>query len=402
MTKKQILNGATLGLAILGASALAAPSRADSAPDKTGLGEAKTVQVHEIFYVGAKDGKPTPFFDIQTEIARPDKIHATVKPLARAGKTSLYVDDGRKEYEYNGFTNQYETVAPSATGHSMSQLRDMAGIELILTGEQEVAPGQNFNGVHTQETLDGKPMDLTTETSTPRKLDDGKELSYLVKVWRDAKTGLPYRRTIEMVTDGKAAPYLQLDFSDWQIGEKIAPAEFAWTPPAGAEAYKEPELLALGSAAPDFTANAPDGTPVTLSSLKGKTVILDFWATWCGPCQHSMPHLEKVYDAVKDQNVAVLAVCVWDEKAAYDKWITAKKDTYTFPTAFDPAGRGAKNIAGGIYKVTGIPTQYVIDKDGKIAAAYSGYSDGDTRLETALGKLGVTVPEEKKAASAKP
>ncbi len=159
---------------------------------------------------------------------------------------------------------------------------------------------------------------------------------------------------------------------------------------AQAEAHR-PKLLPAGTPAPDFAAVAPDGTMVHLSDFKGKPVVLDFWSTWCGPCQMSMPHLEKVYERVKDKGVAVLGVCVWDDKTAYTQWVKNKAGVYTFPTAYDPAGRAPSSIAGSLYHVSGIPTQYVIDKDGNVAAANVGYDESDHRLEAALTKLGVAV-----------
>ena len=193
-----------------------------------------------------------------------------------------------------------------------------------------------------------------------------------------------------------------------KINAPLTTASFKFTLPPSAVAAKSTAiaappagtpLLAARTPAPDFAATAPDGSLVHLSDYKGKTVVLDFWSTWCGPCQMSMPHLEKVYQAVKGQNVAVLGVCVWDEKPAYDKWVTAKKDTYHFPTAFDPAGRGKKSIASDLYHVSGIPTQYVIDKDGKIAASTVGYDEKGTDLEDALKRQGVVMPEAKTAAA---
>jgi thiol-disulfide isomerase/thioredoxin/outer membrane lipoprotein-sorting protein len=179
-----------------------------------------------------------------------------------------------------------------------------------------------------------------------------------------------------------------------KINPKITAKHFAYTPPASAhQPPPPPTVLANGSVAPDFLATTPDGKEVHLSDFKGKPIVLDFWATWCGPCKASMPHLNNVYKQVKDKDVVVLAVCVLDNKDAYDKWVADNKTTYEFPTLFDPAGTNDNNIAAKLYKVSGIPTQFVIDKDGKIAASSIGYGgEQDHRLEAALSKLGVELP----------
>ena len=151
-------------------------------------------------------------------------------------------------------------------------------------------------------------------------------------------------------------------------------------------------MLAEGAVAPDFKVDGPGGETISLSKYRGQVVILDFWSTWCGPCQRSLPHVEKVFQAVKGQPVVVLAVCVFDDRENYDKWLPENKDKYHFQFAFDPAAHeDDKSIAHQLYKTDSIPATYVIDKDGKVAAAIGGFAEGDRRIEDALKKLGVSI-----------
>jgi len=161
-------------------------------------------------------------------------------------------------------------------------------------------------------------------------------------------------------------------------------------PAAVLAADAEAGLLAPGTPAPDFTVEAWGGGQTKLSDYKGQVVVLDFWASWCPPCRASMPHLQKVHQAVKDQKVAVLALCVLDTRQGYEEWMNDNHGKYTFDFAYDPAGRKPNSIASKSYKVAGIPTTYIIDKDGKVAASVEGFSgEEDRRIEDALAKLGV-------------
>lgn len=136
----------------------------------------------------------------------------------------------------------------------------------------------------------------------------------------------------------------------------------------------------VGAKAPNFSLPDADGKSISLSSLKGKVVLLDFWASWCRPCRVSNKELLPVYDKYKAKNFEILGVSVDERKGA---WINAvKSDKITWLQVLDPeAARGSKVMQ--TWNIQFIPSTFLLDKNGVVVAI----GPGKEELESWLKKL---------------
>lgn len=123
-------------------------------------------------------------------------------------------------------------------------------------------------------------------------------------------------------------------------------------------------VVEVGELAPDLSATSPDGKTYKLSDLKGKVVLLDFWASWCRPCRAENPNVVKVYEKYKDKGFTVFSVSLDQSK---DRWVNAiKQDKLTWEYHISDL-KGWQSQPASVYKVRSIPAAYIIDKDGVIA-----------------------------------
>jgi peroxiredoxin len=130
--------------------------------------------------------------------------------------------------------------------------------------------------------------------------------------------------------------------------------------------------LAEGSAAPAFRLPALAGGDLELRSLRGRVVVLNFWATWCPPCVGEMPSLERLHKALGGEGVAVVGVSVDEDEAVLRRFVDQHK--LTFALLRDPGGP----IASGQYHTTGYPETFVLDAQGVVREHYVGPADWAT------------------------
>lgn len=122
--------------------------------------------------------------------------------------------------------------------------------------------------------------------------------------------------------------------------------------------------VSVGALAPDISLSDTTGTPVALSSLRGKYVLLDFWASWCGPCRQENPNVVRMYNKFKDKGFAIYSVSLDQAKANWTKAI--RNDNLTWTHVSDL--KFWQSAAAQQYGVQAIPATFLLDKDGKIIA----------------------------------
>ena len=375
-----------LGMGLFTLLTLFTPMAKAESPTPT-LAKAKAFEVRVTWWA-RREGEPLrPYTRFDFHVRKPGKLAVEKYMLFQGGENDGKPDtrypgrtfsDGKTQYDYLSAANQYLKLKPAPPGQEINSI-----LLFHFDFEPLLAPapyiGYTAEG---EETLDGKHMRIY---SCQQQIT-----GYRNKLYVDKRSGLPARLVALSSRNGVAVEQNRFDYSDWKLDAKLDDALFTWTPPADATPYqllKRDSMLQVGAVAPDFQVEDRNGKPVKLSDFKGKVIVLDFWATWCGPCLESMPHTAKVARKYAGKEVVVLAVCMHDERDRFTAWVDKHPEFSHLHFALDPQ-QGGQEVANKIYGVGSIPAQFVIDRDGKIVATFVGYGGPDPSLENAIKEAG--------------
>ena len=127
--------------------------------------------------------------------------------------------------------------------------------------------------------------------------------------------------------------------------------------------------------APGFQLSGRGGKTIDLSQFKGQVVMINFWASWCGPCRQEMPLLEDIYKKYKPMGFTLVGVNVEPSTGDPEGWLNKLPKQVTFPVAFDVDSKVSK-----LYKVAGMPTTVFIDRKGNVREIHRGYKPGDENI----------------------
>lgn len=184
-----------------------------------------------------------------------------------------------------------------------------------------------------------------------------------------------YKKYLAANPQSPVALYALSQFAGWEINAEEVEPLFVKLPenvrkrPSAVELAEKIEIAkktGIGKFAMDFTQNDTLGKPVSLSSFKGKYILIDFWASWCGPCRQENPNVVKAYNQFKDRGFHIIGVSL-DQPNAKDKWIKAIHDDQLAWTHVSDL-QYWKNAVAVQYGIQAIPQNLLLDKEGRIIA----------------------------------
>src|SRR5579863_7015862 len=329
---------------------------------------------------------------IEAAYLNPGKTRMEIKT---GSMSMLDVSDGETTWVYSSMAKQYGKI-PAAQGPAAV----MAVMGVKLPDISLIHPSYKTTGEETIE-IDGQKYEcwvvemqiseFSFASGPNDKASPPKVTGAVMTSWIDKKLGIDIQFTfnMKMQMGGKDVEMHQKVVKKGvKINQPVAEAMFTFTPPPDAKEVKELNLFAMGAKpdlagkpAPAFEVKTLAGEMFSLAKLKGKPVLLDFWATWCGPCRKSMPVLEKIARDFKNSDLVILGVNTGEDREVVEAFL--EKTPLEYPAVLS----GESGILES-YSVTAYPTFILIGRDGKIIANEVGFS-GEDQLREMIDKAGL-------------
>ncbi len=323
-------------------------------------------------------------------VSRPNSLSFVLQSGMMGGEL---ISDGKHLVTYSPILHKYTSIEAPADvstmldppGFAMAEGTPLSmGIDTFLRRDPLAGFDENLKSSQDLgiEQLNGTPAHhvqlvnmpyttdlwLATDAAAPVLLQVRSSMDMSATLRRltpEQKKSLPANANVNSMTMNRLTT-----FSNWKFDQPLAPDTFIFHAPPDAqlttEFFPRPTHALVGKPAPAFTATTLDGKDVSLASLRGKVVVLDFWATWCGPCVASLPNVTQVTASLRDRGVVFYAVN--DKENAADITAFQKGKGLAFPVLLDPDGKVNKS-----YLANSIPQTVLIDKHGRIQAVHVGY-----------------------------
>jgi outer membrane lipoprotein-sorting protein/thiol-disulfide isomerase/thioredoxin len=297
--------------------------------------------------------------------------------VSQNGKTVYsFTSDGKTFTTYDAQKNSYQQQEVSADSPLVGGHLQFAGFAAMAMEPQY---GKMLEGFFQQSFDKAQAKGKQKVGNTPCRVVELTGKGGTMTLYLGEKDGLVYRMVYKM-PDGDI--YEEM-VTALQLNPTIQKSVFAFNPPAGAkkaEPAKEDETARddtnslKGAEAPNFTLIDMEGNEVSLNSLRGKVVFLDFWATWCPPCRNSLPHTQALsqHEKTKSGDLVVLAVNAREDVDKVKKFM--QDNNYSFRVLLDKDGKVLDS-----FKVRGIPTFVLIDREGKVAWVQVGFMPGSEK-----------------------
>lgn len=349
-------------------------------------------EVSELAELKSEAGEKKVETRMEVAFSRPDKIRIIMK--SPAGEVQSF-SDGTFTLTYLPRLKQYVRRSVTAANEGADRKNKTPESALLSIAIQfpdrykKILDGVEAARITSEEslTLDGISRDCAVVQVKTHSAPDPVESSSSRTYWIEKRSGL----ILKMISGGKDAmeaggerieTTVTSIFHLARINQNLPESLFEFMPPEGAQEVAEfgQSRSLPGDEAGDFRLKALDGQEVQLKNLRGKVVLLNFWASWCGPCRLEMPFIEKLHHELKDKGLMVFGVNDEDVDTIRDY---IKENGYSFPTLLDQDQEVLQ-----LFRVRAIPTMIVIDKQGIIVSYRVGLSP-QNELRASIRKAGI-------------